>query len=56
MNKNELSILNFSDVLFKLLQNANLEKRGPLLREICIIDEQLKNLKPVDNTPSTPTG
>ncbi|CAF1425228.1 unnamed protein product [Rotaria sordida] len=30
------------DVLFKMLQNASFEKRGSLLREICVIDEHLK--------------
>jgi hypothetical protein len=27
-----------------MLQNADLEERGALLREICIIDEQLKHI------------
>lgn len=27
-----------------MLQNALLEKRGPFLREICIIDEHLKSM------------
>lgn len=42
----------FSDVLFKTLQNASLEQRGVLLREICIIDEHLQEMKPEDEIAS----
>jgi hypothetical protein len=31
-------------MLFKILQNASLENRGGLLRQICIIDEHLKQI------------
>ena len=34
----------FRDVLLKMLQTAKLEKRGSLLREICIIDEHLQQI------------
>ncbi len=31
-------------MLFKILKNASLENRGGLLRQICIIDEHLKQI------------
>ena len=38
-----MSSIVFRDVLLKLLANANREKRGAILREICIIDENYKH-------------
>jgi len=39
-----------------MLQNANLEKRGALLREICIIDEYLKDINDDDAISSSPNS
>ncbi|CAF0960882.1 unnamed protein product [Rotaria magnacalcarata] len=46
------------DVLFEILQNASFEKRGSILREICIIDEHSKSMncdKEMSLSPKIPT-
>ncbi|CAF2468646.1 unnamed protein product [Rotaria sp. Silwood2] len=68
LNKDQKQILQTSmqymdlklrrDVLLKMLQSASSEKRGSLLREICIIDEHLKYVnheKEVSPSPKIPT-
>ena len=39
-----------------MLQNASLEKRGALLREICMIDEHLKNNDHEEEEEDAPSG
>jgi hypothetical protein len=41
-----------------MLQNASLEKRGAILREICIIDEHLKTIdqEEEEEIPPSPKG
>jgi hypothetical protein len=51
-----LKVFFFRDVLFQTLQKANLEKRGALLREICIIDEHLKDINYEQETSPSSKG
>jgi hypothetical protein len=36
-----------------MLQNVTMEKRGGILREICVIDEQLKHKKETCPSPNS---